>query len=300
MRIFVTGASGFIGSPSTAELIGAGHQVVGLARSDASARALAEAGAGVQRGALDDLKSLREGAAGADAIVHLAFIHDFSNFKENCETDRRAIEAMGRELAGSNRPLIITSGIGVRAQGRSANENDPHVPSSQIPRGASEEAADVVAETGVRVSVVRLPQVHNPVKQGLISYLIAIAKEKGVSAYVGDGSNRWAAVHVYDAARLYRLAVEKNADPGTRYHAVGEVGISLREIAQAVGRRVDVPVKSIDAEEAAPHFGWLAHFVCADLPASSALTQQRLGWRPTGPGLIEDLDRVREPESAVR
>jgi nucleoside-diphosphate-sugar epimerase len=258
MRVFVTGASGFIGAPLTAELIGAGHQVIGLARSDSSAHALAAAGADAHRGAVEDLESLRSGAAKADAVIHLAFIHDFSKFQENCEIDRRAIEAIGSELAGSNRPLFVTSGIGVVMAGRSATEVDPHLSSSQFPRMASEEAVDALAARGVRVSVVRLPQVHNPLRQGLVTLLIALAKEKGVSAYVADGANRWPAVHVINAAHLYRLALEKNAEPGTRYHAVAEEGVPLREIAEAVGRRVDVPVKSITAEEALEHFGWLA------------------------------------------
>jgi nucleoside-diphosphate-sugar epimerase len=300
MRVFITGASGFIGAPLTAELIGAGHQVIGLARSDSSANALAAAGAEVHRGSVEDLESLRSGAAKADAVIHLAFIHDFSKFQENCEIDRRAIEAMGDELAGSDRPLLVTSGTGVLAPGRTSTEVDAPVPSSQFPRGASEEASDAVAARGVRVSIVRLPQVHNPLKQGLITLLIALAKEKGVSAYVGDGANRWPAVHVLNAAHLYRLALEKNAEPGTRYHAVGEEGVQLREIAEAVGRRIDVPVKSITPEEAVEYFGWLAHLAAADIPASSALTRERLGWNPTGPGLISDLDRVREVAEMTR
>jgi nucleoside-diphosphate-sugar epimerase len=303
MRVFVTGASGFIGTPLTAELIGAGHQVIGLARSDASADALAAAGADVHRGSVDDVESLRSGAAKADAVIHLAFIHDFSDFakfKENCEIDRRAIEAMGAELAGSNRPLVVTSGITPVTPGRSATELDTPVPSSQFPRSASEEAADVVAARGVRVSVVRLSQVHNPLRQGLVTPLIAVAKQKGVSAYVGDGANRWPAVHVYNAAHLYRLALETNAESGTRYQAVGEEGVPLRAIAEAVGRRVGVPAKSIAPEEATEHFGFLGMIAVADHPASSALTQEWLGWKPTGPGLISDLDRVRELAEVTR
>jgi len=300
MRVFITGASGFIGAPLTAELIGAGHQVIGLARSDSSADALAAAGAEVHRGSVEDVESLRSGASKADGVIHLAFIHDFSKFQENCEIDRRAIEAMGSELAGSNRPLLVTSGTSALTPGRASTEVDAQVPSSQFPRGASEEAADAVAARGVRASVVRLPQVHNPLKQGLITLLIALAKEKGVSAYVGDGANRWPAVHVLNAAHLYRLALEKNAEPGTRYHAVGEEGVRLREIAEAIGRRIGVPVKSITPEEAAEHFDWLARFAAADFPASSALTRERLGWNPTGPGLISDLDRVREVAEMTR
>jgi nucleoside-diphosphate-sugar epimerase len=301
MRVFVTGASGFIGAPLTAELIGAGYHVIGLARSGASTEALAAAGAEVHRGSVEDVESLRRGVAKADAVVHLAFIHDFSDFskfRENCEIDRRAIEAMGNELAGSGRPLLVTSGVTV-TPGRNATEIDPQVPSSQFPRGASEEAADAVAARGVRVSVVRLPQVHNPLRQGLVTPLIAIAKQTGVSAYVGDGANRWAAVHVLDAAHLYRLALEKDAKSGVRYHAVAEQGVQLREIAEAVGRRAGVPVKSITPDEAAAHFGWLGSIAATDLPASSALTQERLGWSPTGPDLISDIDRVRDVAQAA-
>jgi nucleoside-diphosphate-sugar epimerase len=297
MRVFITGASGFIGTPLTAELIGAGHEVIGLARSDASANALAAAGADVHRGSLEDVDSLRSGAANADAVVHLAFIHNFrdtSDFQERCELDRRAIEAMGSELVGSDRPFLVTSGLATLASGRSATEVDAPVPSSHFPRGASEEAADAVAGRGVRVSVVRLPQVHDPLKQGLITPLIAIAKEKGVSAYVGEGTNRWPAVHVLNAAHLYRLALEKNAEPGTRYHAVGEEGVQLRVIAEAIGRRTGVPMKSIAPQEAEEHFGWFGRVAQADLLASSALTRERLGWNPTGPSLIADLDRIRE------
>lgn len=299
VRVFITGASGFIGAPLTAELIGAGHQVIGLARSDASAEALAAAGADVHRGSVEDVESLRRGVAKADAVVHLAFIHDFSKFQENCEIDRRAIEAMGSELAGSDRPFLVTAGIGALTPGRSATETDEHLSSAQFPRNASEEAADVVAERGVRVRVVRLPQVHNPLRQGLVHWLITFAKEKGVSAYVGDGANRWPAVHVTNAAHLYRLALEKNADPGTRYHAVAEEGVRLRDIAEAVGRRVGVPATSIAPEDAAEYFGWMERIAMADLPASSALTRERLGWNPMGPGLISDLDRIREVAPAA-
>ena len=290
MRVFVTGATGFIGSAVVPELIKAGHQVLGMARSDAGAKFLEGAGAKVHRGDLEDLESLRKGAEQSDGVIHLAFNHDFSKFVENCEMDRRAVEALGSALAGSDRPLVITSGTGiVRVEGRPATEDD--TPNSPLPRVASEEAAAALAAKGMRVSVMRLPQVHDTVKQGLITYLVAVAREKGVSAYVGDGSNRWPAVHILSCAQLYRLALEKGK-AGARYHAVGEEGVSLREIAEVIGRGLKVPVVSISPEKAGEHFGWLAHFVGFDIPASSALTQERLGWRPTGPGMISDLEKM--------
>ncbi len=298
MRVFVTGASGFVGSAIVKELIGAGHQVLGLARSDAAANSLAAAGAQVHRGDLDDLESLRGGARMSDGVIHTAFNHDFSKFAANCEADRRVIEALGSALAGSDRPLIITSGTGMARPVTGSLVTEEDVPASgpnAIPRVASEEAAASVAASSVRVSVIRLPQVHDPVKQGLVTYMIAVAREKSVSAYVGDGLNRWPAVHRLDAAHLYRLALEKGA--GARYHAVAEEGVPCREIAQVIGRGLNVPVVAKFPEEAADHFGWLAHFVGLDLAASSALTQERLGWRPTGPGLIADLEHARDFES---
>ena len=291
MRVFVTGASGFIGSAIVDELIAAGHKVLGLARSDAAAASLVAAGADVHRGSLEDIDSLRSGAAAADAVIHTAFIHDFSKFEANCETDRRAIEALGATLAGSHRPLIVTSGTGVACTpGRLTTEED--APNSQIPRIASEHAAASVQAQGVRVSVMRLPQVHDPVKQGLITYLIDVAREKGVSAYVGDGQNRWPAVHRLDAAHLYRLVLEKGS-AGARYHAVDEEGVALRDIAEVIGQHLNVSVVSKSPEEAADHFGWLAHFAAFDIPASGQRTREQLGWRPTGPGLISDLQQLR-------
>jgi len=295
MKVFITGATGFIGSAIVPELINAGHQVLGLARSDAGAKSLASAGAEVHRGSLEDLESLRSGAAAADAVVHAAFIHDFSKFKENCETDRRAIEALGSALAGSDRLLLVTSGTGIAAPtpGLLATEEDPpYSGPGAVARIASEEAAASVAARGVRVAVVRLPQVHNPEKQGMVTYAIAVAREKGVSVFVGDGANRWPAVHLLDAARLYRLVLEGGV-AGARYHVVAEEGVPFREIAQAIGRRVNVPVVSKSPEQAAEHFGWLAHFVMMDIPASSERTRKLLGWQPTQAGLISDLDAVR-------
>ncbi|MFM0598268.1 MULTISPECIES: SDR family oxidoreductase [Paraburkholderia] len=293
MRIFLTGATGFIGSALVPELIAAGHQVIGMTRSDAGAQALADAGAEVHRGTLEDTASLREGAAKADAVIHAAFDHDFSNFVANCEKDKRAIAALGSALTGSDRPLLITSGTGVGSgeHGEPASE-DVFNTSHPNPRIGSELAGNALLEAGINVSVMRLPQVHNPFKQGLISPLVAVAREKGVVAYVGEGRNRWPAGHLSDVVRLYRLAIEKR-EPGARYHAVGEEGISSREIAGSLGRGLNLPVVSISQDEAAAHFGWMGMFVGLDMPASSALTQARLGWKPTGPTLLADLDEAR-------
>ena len=292
MRVFITGASGFIGSALVRELLGAGHQVVGLTRSDEGAAALAAAGAEPRRGVLEDLEGLRAAAASADGVVHLAFNHDFSRYMENCEDDRRVITALGAALAGSERPLIVTSGTGMaRGMGRPSRENDPPASSAVTPRAATEEAAAAAGEAGANVGVVRLPQVHDTRRQGLVSPAIAAAVEKGVFAYVGEGANRWPAAHVSDVARLYRLALEK-AEPGACHHAVAEEGVAMRDIAQTVGRRLGLPVASITPEEAPAHFGVMAMFATLDAPASSDLTRERLDWRPTGPTLLEDLERL--------
>jgi nucleoside-diphosphate-sugar epimerase len=292
MRVFVTGATGFIGSALVPELINAGHKVLGLTRSDAGAKSLAAAGAEVHRGSLEDLESLKSGAAKADSVVHLAFIHDFSKFQENCETDRRAIEALGSALAGSDRLLIASSGTLLVAPGRLATEED--APTGTIPRLTTAEEAAALAGPGVRICVVRLPQVHDQNKQGLVTYLIDIAREKGVSAFVGDGMNRWSAAHLSDTARLYRLALEKGS--AGCYHAVAEEGVPVRDIAEVIGRRLKLPVVAKTPAEAAEHFGTMGGFAGLDGPASSALTRERLGWRPVGPGLIADLQRAHNLE----
>jgi nucleoside-diphosphate-sugar epimerase len=292
MRVFVTGATGFIGSAIVPELINAGHQVLGLARSDAGAKSLIAAGAEVQRGDLEDLESLRGGAAQSDGVIHTAFRHDWSKFAESCEIDKCAIEVLGSALEGSDRPLLVTGGLAVLAQGRPATEDDPpHPVSASYPR-ASEVTAVALEERGVNTSVIRLPQVHDTVKQGLISLLVALAREKGVSTYIGDGSTRWAAVHLLDAARLYRLALEK-AEAGAKYHAVAEEGVTLRDIAEVIGRGQKVPVVAMSPEEGVAHFGFLARFAGMDLQGSSTKTQERLGWYPTGPKLIADLEKMR-------
>lgn len=283
MRIFVTGASGFIGSAVVPELVNAGHEVVGLARSDASADALVAAGVAVHRGDLTDPDNLRAGAADADGVIHLAFVHDFTDYEQAGETDRIAIEALGAALAGSGRPLVVTSGL---AGFPDATEDDAPPPGSLR---RSEVAAQALVPHGVRVSVVRLPpSVHGEGDHGFVPRLISIASEKGVAAYVGDGSNRWSAVHRLDAARLFRIAVEE-APAGARLQAIGDDGISGREIAEAIGRGLDVPVISIPGDQALDHFGWIGTFFSLDARASGALTRQRFDWAPTQPGLLADL-----------
>lgn len=292
MRIFLTGATGFIGSRIVPELLAAGHHVLGMTRSESGAQALLAAGADVHRGELEDLESLRAGAAQADAVIHTAFDHNFANFVANCEKDREAIRALGSALVGSDRPLLITSGTGMGSPGHGQlAREDVFNASHPNPRTLTEITGNELLDKGVAVSVVRLPQVHDPVKQGLITPLLDITRAKGVSAYVGDGQNRWPAAHVLDVARLYRLAIE-HCKPGTRYNAVAEEGITARAIAEALGKGLGIPVKSIDASEAPAHFGWMSAFMGLDLSASSAWTRQALGWNPTGPTLLEDLKRM--------
>jgi len=289
MRIFVTGAPGFIGSALVPKLIQAGHRVLGLTRSEAGADALRAAGADVMFGNIEDLDSLRDGAAQSDGVIHLAFNHDFSQFQKSCDDDRKAIEAMGEVLLGSNRPFVMTSGTAIAANvdGQPSTEDGPT--SSWNPRAAAEAAIRELTARGLNASVVRLPQVHDTRKQGLVPYVTAVAREKRVSAYIGDGGNRWPAAHVSAVAQLYLLAFEK-AEAGAIYHAVDEEGVSMKAIAEALGRGLKVPVISIQPEEAEAHFGWLAVFASHDMPSSSALTRQKLGWTPSGPGMIADLD----------
>ncbi|MEJ0024799.1 MAG: SDR family oxidoreductase [Rhizomicrobium sp.] len=288
MRVFMTGAAGFIGTATTKELIANGHKVVGLARSDANAEAIRKMGAEVHRGSLEDIESLKSGAKDADGVIHLAFIHDFSKFAENGQIDKRAIEAMGDVLAGTNKPFIVTSGTALIAPGVVVTEDMRRDASAYSPR-VSEEAGLAYASRGVRAMAVRLPQVHGEAgKAGLITYLLEGARRKGSAAYVGDGHHRWSAAHRLDVAPVYRLALEKGAADGI-YHAVGEEGVPMRQIIEVIGRALNVPAVSIKPEEAGDYYGPLAMFAGLDMPASSALTQQRLGWKPKEIGLIADI-----------
>lgn len=292
MRVFVTGATGWVGFAVVEELLAAGHDVLGLSRSEAGAAKLEGAGAKVHRGSLEDLDSLRTGAAAADGVIHTAFNHDFSKFAANSEEDRRAIEALGGVLEGSERPLLVSSGLALIAPGRMASEADVHAaPSPQYPR-ASEAAVDAVTARGIRAAAVRLaPSVHGRGDHGFVPQLIALARQTGVSAYVGDGENRWPAVHRLDAARLYRLALERGATGGP-YHAVAEQGVPFRQIAEAIGRGLNLPVVTRTPEEAAAHFGFFVRFAGMDVAASSERTQAALGWSPRHPGLIEDIENA--------
>src|ERR1700679_958112 len=290
MRVFVTGAAGFIGAAVTRELIGAGHQVIGLSRSDANAKALTAAGAQVHEGTLEDTGSLKRATEKADGVIHLAFIHDFSKFAENGQIDKRAIEAMGEVLEGSNKPFVVTSGVGLLTPGRLATEDDVARSGDGIPR-VSEAAGLAFASRGVRATAGRLPQVHGGEgKAGFVGYLYEVARDKGKSAYIGDGGNRWPAAHRLDVARLYRLALEKGT-AGAAYHAVADEGVPMLATAEVLGRHLNVPVVSIPQEEAFAHFGFLGMFAGIDAPASSALTQRWLGWKPKEIGLIADIGR---------
>lgn len=293
MRVFVTGATGFVGSAVVADLLAAGHAVLGLARSDEAASKLRAVGAEVHRGDLEDLDGLHSGAAAADGVIHTGFIHDFSRFKEVCDVDLRAIEALGSALASTDKPLIVTAGVALLASGRLATEEDAGpAPSDAYPR-RSEQAAAAVAAQGVRVSIVRLsPSVHGDGDHGFVPMLINIARENGMSAYIGEGTNRWATVPRLDAATLFRLALEKGV-AGARYHGVAEEGLAFRDIAEAIGRGLNLPVVSLSPEKAAEHFGWFTGFAGLDCPASSSQTRAHLGWQPWRPGLLSDLDRGR-------
>jgi nucleoside-diphosphate-sugar epimerase len=289
MRVFLTGATGFIGSHIVPELLAAGHHVMGLTRSDAGAAALVAAGAEPYRGDIDNLASLTRGAASCDGVIHTAFDHDFANFVANCQRDARAIAALGIGLEGTSKPFVITSGttMGSAAPGDLASE-DVFAGHSPNPRVASELAGQAILERGIHVIALRNSQIHDTRKQGLVSEVIVLARQKGVSAYVDDGTNNWSAAHVSDTARLYRLALERN-EPGTRYHGTAEAAINFREIAETIGETFGLPVASVRADEAGAHFGWLAAFVSKDMSASNTLTRERLGWNPDGPTLHADI-----------
>lgn len=291
MRVFVTGATGWVGSAVIEELRGAGHTVEGLARSDEAAAALTSTGIGVRRGSLEDLESLRAGAADAEAVIHTAFNHDFSRFAESGAAERSAIDALGSALAGTGRPLIVTSGVALLAPGRMVTEDDRRDPSAEpFPRDP-ESAAAAAAARGVRVSVIRLaPSVHGDGEHhGFVPRVIALAREHGASAYIGEGANRWSGVHRRDAARLYRLALERAAEHAV-YHAIADEGVPYREIANIIGRRLNLPVRSISGAAVDAHFGAFARFAQIDALASSAKTRQTLAWHPTEPALLDDLD----------
>lgn len=300
MRVFITGASGFIGTAVTEELINGGHEVLAMVRSDEAAAKVEKLGAKAHRTTLDNLEGLKAGARQCDAVIHCAFNHDFSQFAANCAEDKQAILALGEAMVGKSGPLIVTSGTGFSLEGKIRTEEDPANPSNEHwPRASEEAGAEVAKKHGVKVIIMRLPQVHDQEKFGLVTYAIEIAKQKGVAAYIGEGKNAWPAVAISDCARLYRLALEKGVD-GARYNAIGEEGVSAREIAESISRGMNIPAKSITAEEAAAHFGWMTMFAGLDMRASSTLTQERLGWKPTGPSLIHDLDRATAFKSAVR
>ncbi|MBF7956275.1 SDR family oxidoreductase [Rahnella victoriana] len=290
MRVFVTGATGFVGSAVVQELLRAGHQVLGLARSDASAQALTDAGADVHRGSIEDPDSLTSGAAQADGVIHTAFIHDFSKFLENCEKDRRAIGALGAALKGTDKPLIVTSGTALVNTGRLATEKDLPDPQGQNPRVASDLAVAALAEQGVRVSLVRLPpSVHGAGDHGFVPMIIAMAREKGESAYPGEGENRWPAVHRFDAAKVFVLALEKGAQNAI-FHANSEEGVPFREIATLIGKHLNLPVVSKNGQDLTAHFGWFTHFASLNNPSSSQITRDILGWTPAHPDLLTDID----------